>query len=361
MAAVDDSDTYDVTNTSAEDVIRRALQDDLELNAVVEKLNTSVIIDPDRELDVDASDSIPRDSDSASNSSSLRDVEDNFADDYSPKGSPLPRKALFNGQAKDANGSLKPTLTKSSPTNSSIKSTDKKGSSDSSRKNSLEGKGNPDTVSLTSKKSTRKNPLKLLKKLTKFDKPKNKPDYRSEFSAVVVGRLPQVFVVKYLGQRPVNGVCGLHHVRQPVDEMVKAIRTEMEEKAKTELPLLYVVVSPKGIDLREHKSNKVAGVAPVGLLPIDFISYGVQDIKYWRVFTCIIVSELASRSRTRSATCHAFLCDSAHNGRKMALSLGAAFNMYSRQLKSEGKLHNFQIELRPPDELADALDTEFEA
>lgn len=361
MAAVDDSDTYDVTTTSAEDAIQRALQDDLDLNAVVEKLNSSVIIDPDRELDVDASDSIPRDSDTASNSSSLRDTEDNFVDDYSPKASPRPRRALTNGQAKDVNGLLKPTMTKSSSTNSSIKSTDKDDGSNSSRKNSLVTKGSSDTASLTSKKSTRKNPLQLLKKLTKFDKPKNKPDYRSEFSAVVVGSLPQVFVVKYLGQRPVNGVCGLHHVRKPVDEMVRAVRAEMEEKTKTELPLLYVVVSPKGLDLREHKSNKVPGVAPVGLLSIDFISYGVQDIKYWRVFTCIVVSELASRSRTRSATCHAFLCDSSHNGRKMALALGAAFKMYSRQLKSEGKLHNFQIELRPPDELGNALDTEFEA
>ncbi|XP_059167439.1 uncharacterized protein LOC131949608 [Physella acuta] len=181
----------------------------------------------------------------------------------------------------------------------------------------------------------------------------------SEFSAVVVDKLPQVFVVKYLGHRVVSGVCGLHHVRKPVDEMVAAVRSKVDDKAKAELPLLYVVVSPKGLDLREHKSNKVQGSAPLGLMPIDFISYGVQDIKYWRVFTCIVVRELSSRSR--SATCHAFLCDSSHNGRKMALSLGAAFNMYSKQLRVDGKPHNFQIELRPPDELADTLNAECEA
>ena len=100
----------------------------------------------------------------------------------------------------------------------------------------------------------------------------------------------------------------------------------------------------------------MADVAPLGVMPIDFISYGVQDIKYWRVFTCIVVRELSARSRT--ATCHAFLCDSSHNGRKMALALGAAFNVYSSKLKSAGKMHNFQVELRPPDQLADAVDGE---
>ena len=120
-----------------------------------------------------------------------------------------------------------------------------------------------------------------------------------------------------------------------------------------ELPLVYVIVSPKGLDVREHKLNKQKTGIPTGLVPIDFISYGVQDIKYWRVFTYIVVRELSSRSKVTE--CHAYLCDSSLNARKMALSLGASFKIYSRGLKKEGKDHNFQVELRPPDELVDAL------
>ncbi|RUS83487.1 hypothetical protein EGW08_008737, partial [Elysia chlorotica] len=123
-----------------------------------------------------------------------------------------------------------------------------------------------------------------------------------------------------------------------------------------QLPLLYVVMSPKGIDLREHKRNKIKDSAPLGMMPIDFISYGVQDIKFWRVFTCIVVQNMSSQSRTRTAVCHAFLCDSAHNGRKMALSLGAAFGIYSKKLEASGRENNFRVELRPPDELADEIE-----
>ena len=123
-----------------------------------------------------------------------------------------------------------------------------------------------------------------------------------------------------------------------------------------ELPLLYVVISPKGIDLREHKRNKIKDAAPLGMMPIDFISYGVQDIKFWRVFTCIVVQNMSSQSRTRTAVCHAFLCDSAHSGRKMALSLGAAFGVYSKNLEAAGRDNNFRVELRPPDEIADEIE-----
>ncbi|CAG5133015.1 unnamed protein product [Candidula unifasciata] len=193
----------------------------------------------------------------------------------------------------------------------------------------------------------------MLKKLTKFDKSKRKSDFRSEFSVVTVDRLPQVFVVKYLGQRDVTGASGLHHVRKPVDEMVLKIRTKLDAKEDLNLPLIYVIISPKGLDLREHQSNKVKGTAPLGVIPINFISYGVQDIKYWKIFTCIVIKALSWQSK--SATCHAFLCDSPHSGRKMALALGAAFNIYSKKLATDGAGSNFQVELRPPDELADEM------
>ncbi|XP_005110590.1 uncharacterized protein LOC101853979 [Aplysia californica] len=341
-----------VVCNSTEDAIQSALHDDPDLQQIVSRLDSDVNIDPDRDLNIevssDTSDSLNKDSDSVSTSSSLRDTDDNLDDDHSPTSE---RKTKHKQQSHSSD--------KSPVSNGDSKKSDRKQSVDSTGKSSLSVKSKAGS-SDGSQKSSSKNPLKMLKKLTKFDKPeKQHADYKSEFAAVVVDRLPQVFVVKYLGHRRVTGVCGLHHVRRPVDEMVKEVKDKLDQKSDVELPLLYVVVSPKGLDLREHKRNKVESAAPLGLMPIDFISYGVQDIKFWRVFTCIVVRELSAR--TRAATCHAFLCDSAHNGRKMALALGAAFNLYSKKLKSAGKVHNFQIELRPPDELADAVDAECDA
>jgi hypothetical protein len=62
----------------------------------------------------------------------------------------------------------------------------------------------------------------------------------------------QVFVVKYLGSREIKGFCGLHHVRGPVDEMVTSVQSSLEQQEAVELPLVYVVVSPRG-NLR-HKT-----------------------------------------------------------------------------------------------------------
>jgi hypothetical protein len=45
------------------------------------------------------------------------------------------------------------------------------------------------------------------------------------------------------------------------------------------------VVSNKGIDVKEHKQNRIKDGVTFGNIPIDFISYGVQDMKFWKVFT----------------------------------------------------------------------------
>jgi hypothetical protein len=77
------------------------------------------------------------------------------------------------------------------------------------------------------------------------------------------------------------------------------------------------VVSNKGIDVKEHKQNRIKDGVTFGNIPIDFISYGVQDMKFWKVFTFIVVNELSSR--TKKMECHAYLCDSSASARKMAL------------------------------------------
>lgn len=200
-----------------------------------------------------------------------------------------------------------------------------------------------------------------LKRLTKFEKrPKQSKDTNySKFSGVKIDRLPVCFVAKYLGRKEVKGLFGLEHVRGPVDDFIDKVRDDLVSMDRVELPLCYVVFSSKGIDVRDHPSNKVKGELPLGLHSIDFISYGVQDMKYWRVFTFIAVNELGVRKK--KSECHAFIADSSQNARKMALALGACFSVYKKKLASEGKAHNFQVELRPPDELAGELQNDVEA
>lgn len=200
-----------------------------------------------------------------------------------------------------------------------------------------------------------------LKQLTKFQKkPKGSRDSNfSKFRGIKIDRLPVYFVAKYIGHMETKGVYGLEHVRGPVDELISKVKDDLVSMDRVELPLCYVVFSSKGIDVREHPSNKVKEGVRFGLHPIDFISYGVQDMKYWRVFTFIVVNELGYRKK--KTECHAFIADSTQNARKMALALGACFSVYKKKLKAEGKTHNFQVELRPPDELAGDLKNDVEA
>lgn len=198
-----------------------------------------------------------------------------------------------------------------------------------------------------------------LRRLTKSDKKSRQKSTESSLSEIKIEKLPQIFIAKYLGAKPTKGLFGLHHVRKPVDRMIGALKKDLGETDRVELPLVYVVISSKGIEIREHASTKVKDVGNLGLVPIDFVSYGVQDMNYWKVFTFIVVKELSSRTKTTE--CHAVLCDSNITARKMALSLAAAFRVYKKTLNKEGKSNNFSVELRTPGELVEAYTEECDA
>ncbi|PVD37257.1 hypothetical protein C0Q70_04254 [Pomacea canaliculata] len=309
---------------------------ELELLAATSRFDAALTLAPDADIGGRDTDSVGA---ASTSSSSLADH---------------PR--LSDDSDNDDNDGGSSTTSKSSdkrdPSDKDSRAADKakdKGSGKGSKskgKESKDGKGG-------------KNPFSLLRRLTKADKSQKKERSFSDFDQVRIDRLPQVFVAKYLGSREVHGFCGLHHVRRPVDEMVARVQKSLEAKEHVELPLVYVIVSPKGLDIREHKQNRQKQGLSAGLIPIDFISYGVQDIKFWRVFTFIVVREMSFRAK--ATECHAYLCDTSLNARKMALSLGASFKVYSKSLKTEGKSHNFQVELRPPDELAESYSKEVEA
>ena len=214
-------------------------------------------------------------------------------------------------------------------------------------------------------KSTKsKNPFKFLRRLTSKPDLKNKESEKeqkptmSKFDKVLmdvkVDSLPQVFVTKYIGSKPCHGLWGIKHTRGPVEDMINEITT-MEPDAGEDLPLVQLRVSLDGIHVREHSANmcKTRKIAKE-LIPIEFISYGVQDVKYTRVFSFILVREMSSKSR--KLECHAYVCDATANCRRLSLSVALAFKEYSKTL--DGKPFKFKVDLRSSEELQQELDEE---
>ncbi|KAK7068898.1 hypothetical protein SK128_011548 [Halocaridina rubra] len=163
--------------------------------------------------------------------------------------------------------------------------------------------------------------------------------------------LPQEFVVKYLGRRDAGGLWGIKHTRKPVDEMVARAK---ELKAGDTLPFLKMTVSEKGVNISEMPQN-VNKNFEGGFYNIDVISYGVQDLVYTRVFAMIVVKEDATSLKSQHPfQCHAFVCDSRHNARKLTFALAQAFQQFSKEVKnnkSSKKPKKFAIDLRSPEEI----------
>lgn len=166
---------------------------------------------------------------------------------------------------------------------------------------------------------------------------------------VKVDKLPQGFICKYVGSKPCSGLWGVRHTRTPVDELVTELRSMGPDE---DLPLVNVKVSMEGLKATIHIHNKSSRVlSDAGLLPLQFISYAVQDPRYTRIFVFILVREISSRQR--KTECHAYLCSTDLVARKMALAMALAFGEFSKKL--EGKPHRFQVDLRHTDELETEL------
>ncbi|KAK8749622.1 hypothetical protein OTU49_015459 [Cherax quadricarinatus] len=163
--------------------------------------------------------------------------------------------------------------------------------------------------------------------------------------------LPQEFVVKYLGRRDAGGLWGIKHTRLPVDEMVGRAK---EMKAGETLPFLKLTVSEKGVTITEMPQN-VNKDFHGGFYNIDVISYGVQDLVYTRVFAMIVVREESGNINTHHPfQCHAFVCDSRHNARRLTFALAQAFQQFSKEVKGTKavkKPKKFAIDLRSPEEI----------
>ncbi|XP_014254940.1 uncharacterized protein LOC106669757 isoform X2 [Cimex lectularius] len=159
--------------------------------------------------------------------------------------------------------------------------------------------------------------------------------------------LPQTFTVKYLGCREARGLWGIKHTRGPVDSLVSAAKMP----GATAPPVMSLTVTPEGCSL--HSANSL-GVTRKPF-PIEIISYGVQDLLYTRVFSMIVVRDAGDPRNPFE--CHAFVCESRQSARRLTYCLAAAFQEYSKRVRSVAPKERvwdppkFAIDLRTPEEI----------
>lgn len=161
------------------------------------------------------------------------------------------------------------------------------------------------------------------------------------------------------GNHPAKGLWGMKHTRKPVDFLVSQAKNLPPNVI---LPVVKICITKDGISYQEvvertHKTEPVH-------FPVDVISYGVQDLVYTRVFSMIIVTD-ESLENGIPFVCHSFVCESRDQARKITYALAAAFQDYSRRVKEENKdltkIKRFAIDLRTPEEQAEASDGETDA
>lgn len=171
--------------------------------------------------------------------------------------------------------------------------------------------------------------------------------------------------MKYLGFRTTSQLWGIKYTRDPVDEMVGQAKLQLSSDSKP-LPLLKLQVTNTGIHVSPMPQNQNPS-CPNGRFAIESISYGVQDIKYTRVFAMIVVQDkkkVAHDANGAPFRCHAFVCDSRETAKKLTMELAKAFEVYSKEVKrdsgnaatgestkSAGKKKRFAIDLRPTDDI----------
>ncbi|CAF1136454.1 unnamed protein product [Rotaria sordida] len=164
--------------------------------------------------------------------------------------------------------------------------------------------------------------------------------------------LPQYFLVKYLGRTKCPQLWGSAAVRGPIDDMVHNAR---QLSSVNEIPTLEACINPRGLTLthrhstshsrhsRSHSSERHQN----GLIPLEYISYVMHDIKYSKVSACIVLrqsktsSSSSSDKKTSNETlteCYAFLFQSKEHAHRFALSLAEAFN--SQKSSSKGIKQN---------------------
>lgn len=152
----------------------------------------------------------------------------------------------------------------------------------------------------------------------------------------------------------------MKHTRKPVDVLVGKAKNL---PANQILPIVKLEINLQGLEFREITAGKRDKSEAVRF-GIDAISYGVQDLVYTRVFSMIVVADTDLKNGI-PFICHSFVCGSRSQARQITYALAAAFQEYGRQAKLDEdggkKKKKFAIDLRTPEEQAEASDEETEA
>ncbi|CAF0946792.1 unnamed protein product [Brachionus calyciflorus] len=171
---------------------------------------------------------------------------------------------------------------------------------------------------------------------------------RKKVKSIVVNSLPQVFECKYIGKTKCKGLWGLKNIREPVDRL---IRNAKRKRSLNELPDIEALISEKGINIVQKPMTMTDTASLIsenfknlksGLLPINNISYAVQDNIFGKVFSCIIVRE---KDNIVISECYSFLCAKNEIARKMALSITLAFKEYAKLIQIKESKINEKIKL----------------
>ena len=193
------------------------------------------------------------------------------------------------------------------------------------------------------KKKIFKNPLKSLRRMSQHGDiapPLMVPEI--DLDQVTVDTLPQHFVTKYLGKSKCRGLRGLENIRHPIDRMVRQVTGS---DASVELPLIQISVWPKGLQAIVHPKSKNKQFEPF-YLPIDFISFCAEHGIYQKIVGLICVSQIGPTAT--KTECHAYICHSPLEARKLTVSMATAFKQYGESMA--GNEVKFKLDLRPREE-----------
>lgn len=173
--------------------------------------------------------------------------------------------------------------------------------------------------------------------------------------------LPQYFLVKYLGRTKCSQLWGSAAVRGPIDDMVHNAR---KLSSLNEMPTLEACVNTRGLTLTHRHSSTYSNRnsnnhSPErhnnGLIPLEYISYVMHDIKYSKISACIVIRQSKTSSSDKKhnhdntvTECYAFLFQSKEHAHRFALSLSEAFNSQKYSSRGAKQNHDDRKEGRSP-------------
>lgn len=134
-----------------------------------------------------------------------------------------------------------------------------------------------------------------------------------------------------IGNHPAKGIQGLKYTRPPVEYLVSQAKNM---KSNEILPMIKFQVTVDGINYSDVTKNKKKSETKT--FDAASISYCVQDVKYSRVFSIIVVSEDNLPDSTLFV-CHSFLCESSSQARKITCALSVALQYCGEKMKGVRK------------------------